>query len=256
MQRARKRGDDDGLIDDGPTVFDPEVPTGHDPDASGGMRMDDQRTTAPRAAAPEMLEDEPQTGATVVGKRNPHAPAPGSGPRNAPGSGPRQAPGSGPRQAPGSGPRVAPVPPLPPEELPQQRGKEPVRFDPSKRIDDLTRTAQWKGSDPLATPPVQVPMPPILPLQPGPQSAPIQVVSMKTPQDIEAEKAKRVLPAVQLRAIADVRQATPPQGMGFLAPPHDPKAARSRRWVDYVLWGSVAVMVAAVVTLAVWFIAR
>ena len=84
----------------------------------------------------------------------------------------------------------------------------------------------------------------------------MRVISMKTPADLDAEeKAQRVLPIVKLRALADLQQ-TPPRGMGNLAPPRDPREARSRRVRDNIIWGSVAVIVASFVTLAIWFLAR
>lgn len=84
-------------------------------------------------------------------------------------------------------------------------------------------------------------------------------MSMKAPGAPEPERPARVVPEVRVRPMAEVRKdqtQTPPQGMGFLAPPRDPNEARSRRRADYLIWGSVAVIVAAVVMLAVWFLAR
>jgi hypothetical protein len=224
---GRPRGDAGGdLIDDGPTTYDPEVPTGQ------LDRVDENRPTARRAAtgAPLIDDDDliPVPTTTVIGKRNAK-----SGPRNAP---------------------------APPEPLPPTEESKPRRFDPHARIDDSTRTNRWEADEiaPPATAHVRAPASPAqgLPLQPGPISEPIRVVSMKTPADVDADKpTKRPLPEVRLRAIADVHK-TPPHGMGRLAPPRDPKEARSRRVRDNVIWGSVAVIVAAVVMLAVWFLAR
>ena len=125
------------------------------------------------------------------------------------------------------------------------------------RADDSNRTTKWEPAELQATS-VRVPPSPAkgLPLQPGPRSEPLRVVSMKTPADVEAEhKAQRPIREVRLRAMSDVHQ-TPPRGMGNLAPPRDAKEARSRRRRDNVIWGSVAVIVAAVVMLTVWFLAR
>ena len=83
----------------------------------------------------------------------------------------------------------------------------------------------------------------------------MRAISMKTPADHEQEKAQRVLPVVKLRAISDVHK-TPPRGMGNLAPPYDPREARSRRVRDNVIWGSLAVILASIVTLVIWFLAR
>lgn len=123
-----------------------------------------------------------------------------------------------------------------------------ARFDPHGRIDDSSRTAKW---DPGAPPPA--------PAAPHAvaraDSEPMRMVSMKTPLDAEADKPLRELPVVKLRALSNVHQ-TPPGGLGRLAPPLDPRAARPQPWRDYVIWGSLAVVVACVVTLVIWFVAR
>jgi len=165
---------------------------------------------------------------------------------------------------------------------PKQR--TPSSFDPHGRIDDSSRTAKWapreledapraeeptrrqkaptkRGHDAAGKPaPRAAAAPPgrraPAPPPPGPRSEPMRVISMKTPADLDAEeKAQRVLPVVKLRALADLQQ-TPPRGMGNLAPPRDPREARSRRVRDNIIWGSVAVIVASFVTLAIWFLAR
>lgn len=229
--------DDLDSSDSGATRIDPEVPTGlrerpgtFDPVA----RIDDNRRTVPRLATAPVVDDlnEPPSLSTVVGKR-----------------------AAKPTIKHASGPRVAPVPPVDPSELPGAKARSPG-WNPHARIDDSSRTTKWEApqlDDPEPAP--LTPRPPVLPLAPGPRSEPLRVVSMKTPQDLEEEKRARSLPEVRLRAMSDVHQ-TPARGMGFLAPPHDPREARSRRRRDYVIWGSVAVIVAAVVMLAVWFIAR
>ncbi len=206
--------------DDAPTMFDPNVPTG-----ARGSSEDERRTNQGPAQAdpfPDIDENDKPTGATMVGKRS-------------------AVPGA-PKLV---GPRV----------LPQFDG----------RVDDSSRTKKWEApqvmpdaepTGPSMRPPPapQLPLPPVLPLAPGPRSEPIRVMSMKTPAPAEDKQARPVR-EVRMRAMADVHQ-TPPRGMGFLAPPRDPKQARSRRWRDNVIWGSVAVIVAAVVMLAVWFLAR
>lgn len=239
MGKAKRRaGGDDELLDDGPTVFDPGVPTGA-PGFPTQMGTDDEPTGAKEKVPLQ----------TLVGKRSlkPTLKNPG---------------------------KVTPARGVDPRELPTQRHPMPL----PARLDDSAQTNKWEAGDPPTDeapmrdsgPPTN-PLPPRgnepaavprsgpqLPLAPGPQSAPIRVVSMKTPAEVEAEdRAQRALPQVRIRAISEVsRQATPPQGMGYLAPPRGPNVARPRRWQDFVIWGSVAVMVAAVVTLAVWFLAR
>ena len=87
------------------------------------------------------------------------------------------------------------------------------------------------------------------------RSEPIKVISMKAPTDDKKREAKQHKP--ELRALADVlpRNATPPRGMGRLAPPADPKQARVRKVRDWLIWGSVLVIISCVVMLAVWFLA-
>jgi hypothetical protein len=99
---------------------------------------------------------------------------------------------------------------------------------------------------------------------PQDRSEPIRVISLKAPTQATTE-APEERPAKQhqarLRRLSEVspqrhRAATPPGGLGYLAPPRDPRQARTRRWRDYVMWGSVAVILAGAVTLGVWFLAR
>jgi hypothetical protein len=214
--------------DDAPTMFDPDVPTG-----ARGPTEDERRTNQGPAQPdpfPDLDDSELPSGATVIGKRSAGAP------------------------------RVLPV------DTADLTNKANPRFRPHAPNDDLIRTTKWEppqvDAEPtgpaLRPPPApQLPLPPVLPLSPGPRSEPIHVMSMKTPAGAEADKQQRPLPEVRMRAMAEVRpNQTPPLGMGFLAPPRDAKQARSRRWRDNVIWGSVAVIVAAVVMLAVWFIAR
>jgi hypothetical protein len=87
------------------------------------------------------------------------------------------------------------------------------------------------------------------------RSEPIRVISMKTPADLEPKQAAK-LPVVKLRSLADVTQSQPGLALGRLAPPRDPKEVRARRLRDYVIWGSVVVMLTCVVMLAIWFLAR
>lgn len=146
------------------------------------------------------------------------------------------------------------------------------RPDESKpRVDDLARrskAATQRGHDGAGAPAPRSANPLALPLAaphpsvilpaapPRDRSEPMRVISMKTPADLELEdKAQRAPPVVKLRAISEVRQ-TPPHGMGHLAPPRDPREVRARRVRDNVIWGSVAVILASVVTLAIWFLAR
>ncbi len=95
---------------------------------------------------------------------------------------------------------------------------------------------------------------------PEDQSQPLRVISMKAPGDISEERRPVQQHQPRLRRLSEVsaqrnRAATPPGGLGYLAPPRDPREARTRRRNDYVLWGSVVVMLAGAVTLGVWFLA-
>jgi hypothetical protein len=102
------------------------------------------------------------------------------------------------------------------------------------------------------------------------RSEPMVVISMKGPgagaagaAKASAEASSAPVPAKlqpRLRNLSEVSPqrrtaATPPGGLGYLAPPRDPREARTRRWRDYVLWGSVVVILAGAVMLGVWFLA-
>lgn len=124
------------------------------------------------------------------------------------------------------------------------------------------RAGQGAGAE-LATPTdlAAPPLPPILPQAP-PASAydsqPIRVISLKAPGEASEDRpVKQHRP--RLRRLSEVAQrarvATPPGGLGYLAPPRDPREARTRRLREYVLWGSVVVLLAGAVTIAVWFLA-
>lgn len=114
---------------------------------------------------------------------------------------------------------------------------------------------------PLASSPAQ-PLPPILPQAPpvsAYDSQPIRVISLKAPGEASEDRGPVKQHRPRLRRLSEVapraRVATPPGGLGYLAPPRDPREARTRRLRDYVRWGAVVVIVAGAVTLAVWFIA-
>lgn len=92
-------------------------------------------------------------------------------------------------------------------------------------------------------------------------ATPIVVVSKKTPGvssgQIPLPPDARVMPQVKLRAISEMaKQHTPQQQLGYLAPPRDPVEVRSRRRRDFVVWGSVCVILACVVALGIWFLAK
>ncbi len=94
---------------------------------------------------------------------------------------------------------------------------------------------------------------------PRERSEPIRVISMKTPGEVAAEKKKMTAKThrPEIRALSDVvgRSATPPQGMGNFAPPVNHKERNVRKLRDWLIWGSVLVMISCVVMLGVWFLA-
>jgi hypothetical protein len=90
------------------------------------------------------------------------------------------------------------------------------------------------------------------------QTEPMRVISMKTAAEGKRQRSGRQHKP-QIRLLSDVvasRSATPPHGMGFLAPPADPKERNVRKLRDWLIWGSVLVIISCVVMLAVWFLAR
>jgi len=257
--------DDDRIDDAPPTMIDPEVPTGHrerpakfDPHA----RLKDNRQTpvhgAPAAVAaevlsalPPVLPDPAPQKLRVPSNFDPHARIDDSS-RTAKWA-PRDLDPTRAEPTASAARRAKPE---------TRRGHEPgpsvARAD-ARTVMPATPHARTIPDSPpldasaLALPPVPTaPMPAVVPPA---HAEPLRVISMKTPADLEAEKAQRVLPVVKLRAISEVHR-TPPRGMGNLAPPRDPTEARSRRVRDHVIWGSVAVILASIVTLAIWFLAR
>ena len=93
-------------------------------------------------------------------------------------------------------------------------------------------------------------------------STPIQVISMKTPAKVEgspqADQPTPHIPRPRLRAISEVTPLphAQPENLGFLAPPRDPAEVRARRMRDYIVWGSLSLIVASFVALGIWFLAR
>lgn len=95
-------------------------------------------------------------------------------------------------------------------------------------------------------------------------ATPIKVVSKKTPGAVSSGEiplpadARKAIPQVKLRAISEMaqQQHTPQQRLGYLAPPRDPAEVRGRRQRDFIVWGSICVILACVVALGIWFIAN
>ena len=137
-------------------------------------------------------------------------------------------------------------------------------------MSDRSKKPTEKGT---ARPPAPPPIPPPrtteerpTEVDPNPfgrrKSEPIQVVSMKTPAERPADPGPPsqtpIVPRPKLRAISEITPLphAQPKNLGYLAPPRDPAEVRSRRVRDLVLWSSVAVIVASVVALVIWFVAR
>ena len=117
-------------------------------------------------------------------------------------------------------------------------------------------------SQPLRTPPATIPRPgePDFVREPA---TPIRVRSMKTPGQASSgaiplppDAQPRPQHQVKLRAISEIAKPTPQLSLGYLAPPRDPNAVRARRTRDFIVWGSVCVILACVVALGIWFIAK
>ena len=89
-----------------------------------------------------------------------------------------------------------------------------------------------------------------------PKKPAMRAISMKTPMadGSKPEKIAARKPEVRL-APTPQRVQAPPQPVGRLAPPRDPREVRARRIRDVILWGSAAVILASVVVLVIWLIA-
>ena len=90
------------------------------------------------------------------------------------------------------------------------------------------------------------------------RSEPIRVISMKTPAELAAEKKQAKKRDVKIRALSEVIRPdqTPPRAMGNLAPPVDLRERNVRKLRDWLIWGSVLVIISCTVMLGVWFLAR
>lgn len=117
------------------------------------------------------------------------------------------------------------------------------------RVDKPTKRGYPSGSVEVGTP---TDMDPPAAQEP---SAPIRIISMKDAAERKKRSVREHKP--QIRLLSEVsKSATPPRGMGFLAPPADPKERNVRKLRDWLIWGSVLVIISCVVMLAVWFLAR
>ncbi|HUJ63338.1 MAG TPA: hypothetical protein VLX92_32790 [Kofleriaceae bacterium] len=90
-------------------------------------------------------------------------------------------------------------------------------------------------------------------------ATPIRAVSMKTPGEVDAPReTSRPVPRVQLRAISEVSELARAQcrNLGHIAPPRERPSARPRAWRDYVMIGSLSLIVASVIAIIIWFAGR
>lgn len=117
---------------------------------------------------------------------------------------------------------------------------------PGKRSKSSTRRGHHQAGQVEQGTPTEVDAPPEL-----------KVISMKTPAELAAEKRSARQHEVKIRSLAEVhrRHDTPAGGLGYLAPPRDPREVRARRVRDYVVWASVVVIVGSAVMIGVWLLA-
>lgn len=92
------------------------------------------------------------------------------------------------------------------------------------------------------------------------ESGPV-AFSMKAPMAEAAAGDPARTPIVKRPKLRAISEITPlphaqPRNLGYLAPPRDAAEVRSRRVRDLVIWSCVSVIVASVVALVIWFVAR
>ena len=136
---------------------------------------------------------------------------------------------------------------------PTQKGLGRPSDGERKRVVELTTPTQVDPPPSSDTPALAGP-----PLSASPDPLALRVISMKTPAELAAERREREgrEHVVKMRAISEVSRHDTPTNLGRLAPPRDPAGARARRLREVVIWGSAVLLVASVVTLGIWLIAR
>lgn len=126
--------------------------------------------------------------------------------------------------------------------------KPTKRGPPAKPDFDDAPTAIYESGDKNPTPAAA----------PSPPAQQMIAISMKTPADpnlMPVAKPEREMPHVKLRAMSEVAKQNLPQNLGNLAPPYNPAEARARNVRDWVMWGSLALILASAIALAVWLVA-
>jgi hypothetical protein len=144
----------------------------------------------------------------------------------------------------------------------QQRTKV---YDPDDSHRQRTKYGLEIGTPTEVTPPPEEPIARAgaassAPAAGAERGEPIRVFSMKAQGAPSEERPPVKQHQPRLRRLSEVspqRRAamTPPGGLGYLAPPRDPRQVRTRRWREYVQWGSAVVILAGAVMLGVWFLA-
>jgi hypothetical protein len=90
------------------------------------------------------------------------------------------------------------------------------------------------------------------------RSEPLRMISMKAQAEAGAARPvaePRVPLHVQLRTMAEVAGVHEPAGLGRLAPPRDPRQARTRHRRANLAWACIAVVLAGGIALSIWLIA-
>jgi len=134
-------------------------------------------------------------------------------------------------------------------------------YDSQQRTRGSKPTKKGHNSGEISRPPeIEIGTPTDLDPPRKERSEPIRAISMKTPAEVAAERKKKLTAKQhrpEIRALSDVvsKNATPPRGMGYLAPPANQKERNGRKFRDWLIWGSVLVIISCVVMLGVWFLA-
>jgi hypothetical protein len=148
------------------------------------------------------------------------------------------------------------------------RAKKPPTRPPRPPADDAPTTVYDSDERPGRKRPAPVtakgsappPEPTVVDKPRARTAPPIHAISMKTPANVAPAEAANpptpILPRPNLRGDLTPVPQPRPQNLGNLAPPYDPKAARARTMREYVMWGSLAVILASAIALVVWFAAR
>jgi hypothetical protein len=134
---------------------------------------------------------------------------------------------------------------------------EPFELDATE-VTPMPGRAQLEQATPTHVDPAPVPPGAPVALRGARRSEPIQAISMKDRGGAQKPRNddQRVPLHVQLRSIAEAAGMQDSGiGLGHLAPPRDPRQAQARRVRSNVVWACVAIVLACVIMLVVWFVA-